>query len=91
MLGRDWSWRLRLTSVAPGEELGYEVVEGIIDMRVHYRLERSGDGCRFTLTGRSRPSNIVARLLDFAGAWQLRREVDSQLRNLKRILEISDD
>ena len=40
--------------------------------------------------GRSRPSNLVTRLIDRAAAWQLKREIDGNVVNLKRILETSD-
>lgn len=91
MLGRDWSWRLQLTSVVPEEELGYAVIEGIVNIEVEYGLEGSDDGCLFTLAGRSRPGSLFARLIDRVGAWQLRREIDGQVKTLKRILETSED
>ncbi|MEM7272071.1 MAG: SRPBCC family protein [Actinomycetota bacterium] len=89
VLGRNWSWRLRITTVTDNQELGYEVVDGMVDIDVHYRLDEVGGGCRFTLSGRSRPSNLPGRLLDRAGAWQLKREMDGQVQELKRILEVS--
>lgn len=90
VLGRNWSWHLRITSAVPNERLGYTVVEGIVDIQVDYQLEKSDKGCRFTLTGQSRPTNLVTRLIDRAGAWQLKREIDGQVNNLKHILETAE-
>ena len=87
VLGRDWSWRLRITSVSTNDQLGYEVVDGLVDIQVDYELKSSDDGCLFTLTGRSRPKNLLTRLVDRAGAWQLKREMNTHVENLKRILE----
>ncbi|MEM7337194.1 MAG: SRPBCC family protein [Actinomycetota bacterium] len=90
VLGRTWSWRLRITAVAVGEHLAYEVVQGMVDILVDLRLEDVDGGCRFTFTGTSHPTNPLARLLDWAGAWQLRREMDGQVSNLKKLVEATE-
>lgn len=87
LLGRGWQWRLRITSVEPERVLSYQTIDGVADIEVEYRLARDDAGCHFALAGRSRPSGPVSRLVDRAGAWKLRREIEGQLQNLKRILE----
>lgn len=88
VLFRNWSWRVRVTDLAPHRLLAYEVVDGFTDIRTEYRLAALTDeSCRFTLAGESRPRDLLTRLLDRPGAWNLRRETASHLPNLKRIME----
>ena len=88
VLGRQWRWRLRLTAVEHEARLAYEVSEGVTDIRVEYRLEPTdAGGCRFTLAGESRPTNLLTRVLDRPAAWQLRREIAKQLSKLKDLME----
>ena len=87
LLGRTWTWLLELTEVEPGRGLGYVVVEGIVKPYVTYRIEHEADGTRFTMTGGIHQFGLAGRLLKPFALPALRRETDTHLKNLKRILE----
>lgn len=86
--GRRWNWVLEVIAWDPPRRFAYVVVEGSVPMEVEYCCEASGEGCRFTM---------VASVNGFEGAfgqivvpmiaWSMRREVQTHVGNLKRILE----
>ena len=89
LLGRRWTWALELTAVDHERRFAYRVVEGFTDLEVAYLLEPKGDGCRFTMTGTSSSRGVVARAVEPLAARALRRQLDQQLANLRRLVESS--
>lgn len=87
VMGKTWTWTLRITSLEPDRRLGYDVEEGVVDIAVTYDLEPIEGGCRFTMTGESRPGGFFSRAFDRLGYLSLRRELDGQVLALKALVE----
>lgn len=86
--GHRWDWVLVVTTWDPPGRFAYEVAEGRVPMQVEYNCEGDGEGCRFTMVASANTlQGVFERLVVPVIAWGMRREVRTQVRNLKTILE----
>lgn len=90
LLGRTWQWELQIAAVEPGRRFVYDVVKGVANPSVEYRIDPMPSGCRFTMSGWISDKHFAARLLVPLALPLLRRETAHHLDNLRRILDADE-
>lgn len=91
LLGRTWTWGLRIVAVVHERQFAYKVVEGVATPTVEYRIEPTPTGCRFTMSGWIDEMNTIARVLKPFALRALNRETVRHLDNLRRVLASAND
>ena len=86
MAGRKLESTIEVTTLEPDRELTLRVVSGPVPGTVRHLLEPAGDGTRLKIVGELAGGGLrglAGPLLERAA----RREVESDLRRLKQVLE----